>query len=91
MVDSMIIIERTIQRLSNKHARANLIFAWFVITTKDVNDTFHHNFLTRLKAHHLGYKGVNLKITSLIHKETKVMTRAKMKAKGQISTRLQEP
>jgi len=91
VVDSMIIVDGTIQRLANKHARANLIFAWFVITTKDVRDTFHHNFLIRLKAHHLGYKGINLKITSLIHKETKVMTRAKMKAKGHISARLQEP
>ncbi len=44
MVDSMIMVERTIQRLVNKHARANLIFASFVITIKDVRDTFHHNF-----------------------------------------------
>ncbi len=87
----MIMVERTIQRLANKHARTNLIFAQFIITIKDVRDTFHCNFQARLKAHHLGYKGVNLKITSLIHKETKVKTRAKMKAKEHISARSQEP
>ncbi len=44
MVDFMIMVERTIQRLANKHVRTNLVFSWSIITIKDVRVTFHCNF-----------------------------------------------
>jgi hypothetical protein len=33
---------------------------WFAITVKETRNRFHRNFATKLKAHPLLYRGVNL-------------------------------
>jgi hypothetical protein len=38
----------------------------------------------------LGYRGVNLKVTSIVHKETKVKASVRMKAKEYVATRLKK-
>lgn len=36
----------------------------------------------------LGYRSVNLKVTSIVHKETKVKARVRMKAKEYVEAKL---
>jgi hypothetical protein len=54
----------------------------------DVENKFHYNFQVGFKVHMLGYRGVNLKVTSIVHKEAKVKARVRMKSKEYVATRL---
>jgi hypothetical protein len=81
MVGSMTMVEISYQKLVDKHARTNLYFVWFVTTIMDVGNKFHYNFQVGFRVHVLGYKGVNLKVTSIVRKESKVKAMVRMKTK----------
>ncbi len=53
-------------------------------------ENFHYNFQVGFRVHMLGYRGVNLKVTSIVHKETKVKASVRMKAKEYVATRLKK-
>jgi hypothetical protein len=81
MVGSMTMVERSYQRFVDKHARTIWCFVWFTTTLMDVWNKFHYNFQVGFRVHMLGYRGVNLKVTSIVHKKSKVKAKVKMKAK----------
>ncbi len=49
MVASMNMVERSYQRLVEKHARTYLCFVLFVTTIMDVGNKFHYNFQVRFR------------------------------------------
>jgi len=62
MVASTNMVERSYQRLVEKHARTYLCFVWFATTIMDVGNKFHYNFQVGFRVHMLGYKSVISKL-----------------------------
>ncbi len=61
---------------------------WFPIAIKDVGDQFHNNFVVRLgKASPLGYRGVNLGVTTQIQRAIRARAKARMQIVGDVPTR----
>jgi len=57
-------VERTTQRLMEKHVRIYFNNTWSIVAIKEMNDKFHKKIVASFKAHRLEFKGVNLGFTS---------------------------
>jgi hypothetical protein len=62
--DSHRVVNKVAQRLVEKRYRANFNLAWSTLAIKEASNKFHQNFQTSFRAHPLGYKGVNLGIST---------------------------
>jgi hypothetical protein len=62
--DSHSVVNKVAQRLVEKRYRANFKLTWSTLAIKEASNKFHQNFQTSFRAHPLGYKGVNLGIST---------------------------
>jgi hypothetical protein len=62
--DSHSVVDKVVQRLVEKRYGANFNLACSTLAIKEVSNKFHQNFQTSFRAHPLGYKGVNLGIST---------------------------
>ncbi len=73
-----------------KCVRTNFMSVLSTTIIKKAWDRFHWNFAMGLKAHPLWYRGVKLAISTTTHREARVTTMARMKARGHVATKIEQ-
>ncbi len=79
------------QKLLNMRTKAMFNANWFATIVKETKNRFHKNFAARLKAHPLLYRKVNLGYGTKVQWEAKARAIARMRAKGHVVARAQQP
>ncbi len=81
--------KRATQKLLDRQTKAMFNANWSTTTIKEVGDRFHRNFATKLKAHPLLYRRVNLGYGTKTQWGARARAIVRMRIKGHVATRAQ--